>query len=446
MGAQACHCHGQHICGLGAQQELRPSAQGQDIAKEGITCAESAEVIPRSTSSKQAQLALSDPGLVAPPAAVSLSRQCEGDGARAPHKQGASARAKQAADAAAAGIETSNLSSLLAASYLCRELRELQDPDLPSFGDSRVVRMRRQHTFRTGAFYDGQWLGNERDGQGTQTWPDGAKYEGQWRNNKAAGKGNFVHSDGDSYIGEWNSNLAHGCGIYLHREGSTYRGEFETDLQHGFGIETWPDEAKFTGVFMQGKKTGQGVYQWPDRSQYAGEWSDNQINGLGTYTGADGRHFVGSWRSSSMHGCGRHKWVDGRCYDGQYSRDHKDGFGVFTWADGRRYEGYWARGQQDGLGRLKSTSGEVRHARWICGERIEWLDLEAKDAKTPLLQQVAEAIESVSQEARNAAKGKEAKVCEVEDPTGMPAHWLLTGEDIGIHTSEGDDANGGVRK
>ena len=34
--------------------------------------------------------------------------------------------------------------------------------------------------FKSGAVYDGEWVGNMRDGYGIQTWPDGAKYEGNY--------------------------------------------------------------------------------------------------------------------------------------------------------------------------------------------------------------------------------------------------------------------------
>jgi len=42
-------------------------------------------------------------------------------------------------------------------------------------------------TLRNGATYTGQWLDGQRDGIGTQLWPDGSRYEGQWRNDKANG-------------------------------------------------------------------------------------------------------------------------------------------------------------------------------------------------------------------------------------------------------------------
>ena len=37
---------------------------------------------------------------------------------------------------------------------------------------------RPMYTFKTGATYQGQWVGGFRDGFGVQVWPDGARYEG----------------------------------------------------------------------------------------------------------------------------------------------------------------------------------------------------------------------------------------------------------------------------
>lgn len=33
-------------------------------------------------------------------------------------------------------------------------------------------------TFEDGIIYDGEWVGDKREGYGIQTWPDGIRYEG----------------------------------------------------------------------------------------------------------------------------------------------------------------------------------------------------------------------------------------------------------------------------
>eukprot|EP00929_Paragymnodinium_shiwhaense_P001348 TRINITY_DN101576_c0_g1_i1.p1 TRINITY_DN101576_c0_g1~~TRINITY_DN101576_c0_g1_i1.p1 ORF type:complete len:377 (+),score=64.47 TRINITY_DN101576_c0_g1_i1:112-1242(+) len=259
-------------------------------------------------------------------------------------------------------------------SYFGREAGEFAS--MPR--QSATERTRRRHEFKTGSVYEGQWLGNARDGFGKQMWPDGATFEGEWRDNAANGKGRFKHADGDEYIGEWQNNTAHGSGTYRHRDTTEYVGQFLDDLQDGCGVESWPDKSRYVGQFRHGKKSGHGIYEWPDGSTYTGQWDANQIDGVGAYVGADERHFDGRWHTSTMHGCGRYQWPDGRSYRGQYVWDQKDGFGIFQWADGRRYEGFWSAGRQHGLGRLCHETGGQRLAEWCSGERVAWLEEEQK--------------------------------------------------------------------
>ena len=75
-------------------------------------------------------------------------------------------------------------------------------PSVGFTGSSTLHREKRSpYIFNSGAVYDGEWIGNMRDGYGVQVWSDGAKYEGEWSDNKANGKGKFFHVDGDIYEG-----------------------------------------------------------------------------------------------------------------------------------------------------------------------------------------------------------------------------------------------------
>lgn len=89
---------------------------------------------------------------------------------------------------------------------------------------------RATYTFKTGATYDGEWIGGFRDGYGVQKWPDGAQYEGQWKDNRAHGKGKFIHIDGDIYDGDWVNDKANGYGVYHHINGAMYEGYWRDDL------------------------------------------------------------------------------------------------------------------------------------------------------------------------------------------------------------------------
>ncbi len=43
--------------------------------------------------------------------------------------------------------------------------------------------------FITGNYYKGDWDQNNKNGFGTQIWPDGKKYQGDWKANKKHWKG-----------------------------------------------------------------------------------------------------------------------------------------------------------------------------------------------------------------------------------------------------------------
>ncbi|CDW81630.1 UNKNOWN [Stylonychia lemnae] len=226
----------------------------------------------------------------------------------------------------------------------------------------------------TGSVYDGEWLGNFRDGFGIMTWIDGAQYIGNWSYNKACGKGQFIHAEGDIYDGEWYADKAQGYGVYKHVNGALYQGQWKEDLQHGHGYEKWVDGSSYLGGYVDGFKQGIGFYKWNDGSDYEGEWHQNKING-GTYTWLDGRRYEGQWSNNNMHGIGYYRWGDGRTYEGEYKDDKKHGFGIYQWSDGRIYMGYWQNGKQHGLGTFKTqTDPQLKFGLWEDGKRIQWFE------------------------------------------------------------------------
>lgn len=51
------------------------------------------------------------------------------------------------------------------------------------------------YTYNNNCFYDGNWLGNRRHGQGTFVWPSGAKFEGTFKADLRDGRGKITYSD-----------------------------------------------------------------------------------------------------------------------------------------------------------------------------------------------------------------------------------------------------------
>ena len=89
--------------------------------------------------------------------------------------------------------------------------------------------------FRNGAIYDGDIVNNQREGRGTQVWPDQSKYEGDWKGNAAWGYGKFSNVNGDTYEGEWVENHANGYGVFENRYNEKYEGDWKMDQPHGKG-------------------------------------------------------------------------------------------------------------------------------------------------------------------------------------------------------------------
>jgi len=105
--------------------------------------------------------------------------------------------------------------------------------------------------------YSGQWLFDQRDGHGKQTWQDGRIYDGQFKAGKFHGNGRM----------EWHMP----AGLMV------YEGQYVDDL-----------------------KDGRGRYVWPDRRIYDGEWKKGMRDGRATYTNSNGQSRQGIWREDKV--------------------------------------------------------------------------------------------------------------------------------------------------
>ena len=141
--------------------------------------------------------------------------------------------------------------------------------------------IQKSYTYRNGAVYTGQWLGNFRNGRGRMEWPDSASYEGSWEWGYASGRGVFIDSVGNKYEGDFKNSMAHGRGTYTNTMGAVYEGEWRFDMQHGRGIERWTNSnSYFEGEFKDGLRCGHGVWTH-DQKRYSGQWKNNMMHGEG---------------------------------------------------------------------------------------------------------------------------------------------------------------------
>eukprot|EP00929_Paragymnodinium_shiwhaense_P027885 TRINITY_DN16269_c0_g2_i1.p1 TRINITY_DN16269_c0_g2~~TRINITY_DN16269_c0_g2_i1.p1 ORF type:complete len:365 (-),score=27.86 TRINITY_DN16269_c0_g2_i1:193-1287(-) len=221
-----------------------------------------------------------------------------------------------------------------------------------------------------GIWYQGQWRGRMRHGQGRLRRPEGSVYEGTWIDNRAQGYGVFTTADGSRYEGQWHQDRAHGSGKYAQADGGSYDGQWDHDQKSGQGTESFADGAWYQGGFFQGSKHGAGLYK-KNGMRYDGEFRNDKMEGHGNYRFADGRLYVGSFVGGHMNGQGTTTWPNGSKYIGHYVADFKEGEGRFEWPDNRRYDGQWKKGKQHGQGVLVERDGTKTRCTFDMGRRID---------------------------------------------------------------------------
>ena len=57
--------------------------------------------------------------------------------------------------------------------------------------------------YEDGRVYRGQFMNDQKHGQGVYQWPNGKKMEGTWANGKQDGQARFTNSKGESRVGIW---------------------------------------------------------------------------------------------------------------------------------------------------------------------------------------------------------------------------------------------------
>lgn len=229
---------------------------------------------------------------------------------------------------------------------------------------------RSRTTLPDGSTYEGQWLGQVRQGRGRLERPHVGVFEGQFARNRPCGRGKFTKTNGDVYKGEWLDGLEHGQGRGDYSDGSAHEGSWEEGQKTGPGKEFLPDGSSFQGQFKRGQREGEGEYRGADGSTFKGQFWKDTIDGYGCYQFHDGRVFVGEWRQSAMEGQGRMDWPDGMSYEGQFENDKKHGKGLFIWPDGRQYDGQWLQGKMHGRGNYTDAQGRTWMGEWNQGQKM----------------------------------------------------------------------------
>jgi hypothetical protein len=134
-------------------------------------------------------------------------------------------------------------------------------------------------------------LNGEITGKGKKTWADGRSYEGQWENGEMHGRGSWKSGDGlETYDGEFVNNKREGNGTLCLRNGDRYTGQFHFHKFHGHGSYLRENVVFLESDFQNGLLSGKSQIQWHKVAWYSGVTVENKLSGWGHFRCLDGSY------------------------------------------------------------------------------------------------------------------------------------------------------------
>merc|ERR1712128_326305 len=128
--------------------------------------------------------------------------------------------------------------------------------------------------------YTGDWVRDEKAGEGILSQLINGVYSGQWRNDERNGTGVNFYPEKEAvsevyYDGNWLDDKRHGQGKMFYGDKSVFDGDWEQDLEMGYGRLYMPNGDMYQGHWKDGKRHGEGEYHFQSRGQIMkGTWSD----------------------------------------------------------------------------------------------------------------------------------------------------------------------------
>lgn len=132
-------------------------------------------------------------------------------------------------------------------------------------------------------------------------------YEGEVRGRKRFGDTQVPHGVGTiyyfttdkynrvNYTGEWVGGEREGNGTTSFRDGAVYTGQYRSGLEHGQGFITYPNGNSLDAEFIAGKIMGHGVFRYASGDQREGFFRDNILEGQVIFTRSDGTTVIEKW-------------------------------------------------------------------------------------------------------------------------------------------------------
>jgi hypothetical protein len=162
-----------------------------------------------------------------------------------------------------------------------------------------------KQNYKVNTRYKGDWKDDEKDGFGTQIYPNGDKYEGEWKNNKREGKGTlWVMNQRKKlireYTGMWQNDKKNGSGTIFFSNGDRYDGFWVDNRMSGYGRLVYNSKDIYVGMWYNGRKNGYGFLTKNNGDHFEGNWIEDKREGFGSYFfKQSGKILIGEWIDDS---------------------------------------------------------------------------------------------------------------------------------------------------
>lgn len=171
--------------------------------------------------------------------------------------------------------------------------------------------------------FEGEWLENYANGYGVLKYYNGDVFEGNYQDGFKQGGGIYTHigDGGSKYAGQWLDDERTGNGVYYYSNGDKYTGTFYKGKRNGNGEYAYLNGDLYSGNWKDDKKNGVGEFKFKNGGFYNGEWRDNVIEGNGFMMYCNGDHYEGEWKNGLKHGHGVYFWAEGMGFEGSWEDD-----------------------------------------------------------------------------------------------------------------------------
>jgi hypothetical protein len=132
----------------------------------------------------------------------------------------------------------------------CNEIQSMYHPTIDIFSNYNLNYKIKKYYIEDGNIYNGDWLNDNKNGEGIMIYSNNDVYLGDWLNDKKNGIGIMYYANGDKYAGNWKDDKKNGNGKMEYINGDKYEGNWLDDKRSGNGKMIYANGHIYTGIWL----------------------------------------------------------------------------------------------------------------------------------------------------------------------------------------------------